>query len=172
MAVGAIWGLAPYPEVSLAKAREKSVGGKAASRRGYGPSESQNRDRSYLCRGRTHTYCKQSGWWNAKHVAQWSSTLETYAFPVLGNMDVNGIDARDVLNVLNPIWSAKPETANVVRQRKGSRLSSITQRPSASAKDLTSLVGAAICKTYWPSRRRFARSSIMLHWIGARCPSS
>jgi integrase len=54
---------------------------------------------------------------NAKHAAQWISTLETYAFPVLGSMEVNAVERRDVLKVLEPIWKTKTETATRVRQR-------------------------------------------------------
>jgi integrase len=58
-------------------------------------------------------------WKNAKHGAQWLSTLETYAFPVIGDTPVDRIDQRDVLKVLGPIWTDKPETARRVRQRLG-----------------------------------------------------
>jgi integrase len=56
-------------------------------------------------------------WRNPKHAAQWASTLATYAFPVFGKIDVRDIDTTLVLNVLDPIWSATPETANRVRGR-------------------------------------------------------
>ena len=60
---------------------------------------------------------KRPGWKNAKHAAQWTSTLESYVFPKLGKMQVAQIETADVLATLTPIWSAKPETANRVRQR-------------------------------------------------------
>ena len=60
---------------------------------------------------------KRSGWKNAKHTAQWSATLETYAFPIIGTRDVATIDTAAVLEVLNPIWSTKHETATRLRQR-------------------------------------------------------
>jgi integrase len=60
---------------------------------------------------------KQPGWRNAKHAAQWTSTLLTYADPILGCLDVNAIDTRHVLSVLRPIWTSKPETASRLRQR-------------------------------------------------------
>ena len=56
-------------------------------------------------------------WKNPKHGAQWLSTLETYAFPVIGNMRVDAITGADVLKVLKPIWSEKQETARRVRSR-------------------------------------------------------
>jgi integrase len=51
------------------------------------------------------------------HKAQWPTTLETYVYPKLGELDVRAIDAQDVLGVLRPIWSTKVETASRVRQR-------------------------------------------------------
>ncbi len=43
---------------------------------------------------------RQSTWTNAKHVAQWTATLEAYAFPVFGDLPVQKIDTPLVLNVL------------------------------------------------------------------------
>lgn len=60
---------------------------------------------------------KKPEWKNAKHAAQWSATLETYAYPFIGDMDVAEIGIHDVLRVLNPIWATKTETASRVRMR-------------------------------------------------------
>jgi integrase len=57
------------------------------------------------------------GWKNAKHAAQWVSTLETYAYPVLGELAVDDIATAHVVRVLQPIWKDKPETASRVRGR-------------------------------------------------------
>jgi len=54
---------------------------------------------------------------NAKHAAQWTSTIETYALPVIGNLMVRDISAHDVLRVVKPLWTAKGETASRVRAR-------------------------------------------------------
>ncbi len=59
----------------------------------------------------------RAGWENAKHAAQWTATLTTHAFPKLGALPVQGIDASLVHDVLAPIWSTKTETATRVRQR-------------------------------------------------------
>ena len=56
-------------------------------------------------------------WKNEKHAAQWLTTLETYAFPRLGNRAVDQIATGDVLKVLSAIWLTKPETARRLRQR-------------------------------------------------------
>jgi integrase len=56
-------------------------------------------------------------WKNAKHTAQWLSSLEAYAFPTLGDIAVSAIDAGAIRDVLVAIWLTKPETARRVRQR-------------------------------------------------------
>jgi integrase len=54
---------------------------------------------------------------NAKHLAQWRSTMETYVFPRIGDRPVSEIASGEVLAVLEPIWHDKPETAKRVLQR-------------------------------------------------------
>jgi len=69
---------------------------------------------------------RQAGWTNPKHAGQWTSTLATYAKPVLGNLRVDRIETDDVLAVLRPIWATKTETASRVRQRVEAVLDSAT----------------------------------------------
>ena len=59
----------------------------------------------------------EAGWKNAKHVAQWRSTLSTYAFPVFGSLPVQAIDTALVCKTLEPIWRSKTETASRLRGR-------------------------------------------------------
>lgn len=54
---------------------------------------------------------------NGKHVADWLSAVERYAFPAVGNRQVQHITEADVLRVVQPIWLEKPETARRVLQR-------------------------------------------------------
>lgn len=54
---------------------------------------------------------------NAKHAAQWLASLEADVFPTLGERPVDSIGAADVLKVLSPIWTTKPETARRLKQR-------------------------------------------------------
>ena len=56
-------------------------------------------------------------WKNAKHAAQWASTIETYAVPVLGEKLMTEITREDVLAVLEPMWEEKTETASRLRGR-------------------------------------------------------
>jgi integrase len=59
----------------------------------------------------------EGGWRNVKHRADWLSSLERYAFPVMGDIRVDLIDAPIVRDILLPIWLDRPETARRVRQR-------------------------------------------------------
>jgi len=56
-------------------------------------------------------------WRNQKHGDQWVATVTNYAFPVIGAMPLADIDTQQVLDVLQPIWSTKTETAVRLRGR-------------------------------------------------------
>jgi integrase len=60
---------------------------------------------------------RRANWRNAKHAAQWNSTLATYAYPILGSIPVGDVDKAMVIKVLRPIWYTKHETADRVRSR-------------------------------------------------------
>jgi integrase len=57
------------------------------------------------------------GWRNAKHRQQWQNTLATYVYPVIAELPVAAISTTHVLQILEPIWKAKAETASRVRGR-------------------------------------------------------
>ena len=59
----------------------------------------------------------KAGWSNDKHAAQWVATLATYASPFIGRYAVTAIETPHILQVLEPIWATKTETATRVRQR-------------------------------------------------------
>ncbi len=70
---------------------------------------------------------REDAWNNAKHRQQWTNTLRTYAFPILGTMPVRDITTADILRVLEPIWREVPETASRVRMRIEAVLSAAKQ---------------------------------------------
>src|SRR5258708_5770564 len=59
----------------------------------------------------------RAGWRNAKHASQWTNTLATYCSPAFGRLSVQAVDVGMVMRVLEPLWTAKPETAHRVRGR-------------------------------------------------------
>ena len=58
-----------------------------------------------------------AAWRNPKHAAQWSSTLDSYANRVFGDLAVADVATAHVLAALEPIWRTKPETASRLRGR-------------------------------------------------------
>jgi len=117
--------LGRYDDLTLAQAAAKAADLRSA-RREAGIDPLQTKHKREEREVGTHTFeavardliaSKRAGWKSAKHAAQWSATLETYAYPVIGSRDVSTIDTAAVLDVLNPIWSTKHETATRLRQR-------------------------------------------------------
>ena len=112
-------GLGGYPAVSLAKARQFADAHRLAVAEGRDPLAEKRRAKMPTFREAAETVhaANLPRWRNGKHTGQWINTLRTYAFPGIGNLRLDRITRRDVLAVLTPIWSAKPETARRVRQR-------------------------------------------------------
>jgi integrase len=121
-------GLGGYPEVSLAEAREKARELRKQVRDGIDPIERKRQDRDALrarqSKAKTFRECaevvianKSREFKNAKHIAQWQSTLAIYAYPLIGDRIAGSITKADIVAVLEPIWQTKNETANRLRGR-------------------------------------------------------
>lgn len=112
-------GLGAYPDVSLAMARERAAAARRLIADGEDPisKRQQAKPKTFKDTALELIESKRPGWKNAKHAAQWSATLDTYAFPKIGQVQVARIETADVIGVLTPIWTQKTETANRVRQR-------------------------------------------------------
>ena len=108
--------------VSLAEAREQALANRKLAREGGNPLQAKREAEAVLtfeeAARKVHALHLPT-WRNVKHGAQFISTLETYAFPVMGKLRVSDVTTADVLAVLSPIWTEKPETAARVRQRIG-----------------------------------------------------
>jgi integrase len=108
--------------VSLAEAREAALANRKVAMSGGDPIRAKREAEAVLsfeeAARKVHALHKPT-WRNPKHAAQFLTTLETYTFPRLGNLRVADVTTADVLAVLTPIWTAKPETAARVRQRIG-----------------------------------------------------
>jgi integrase len=110
-------GLGSLRNVSLAHAREAAATHRQALGAGNHPMPAKtNEDRSFGAYADQYVAAHEASWRNAKHVAQWRMTLTKYAAP-LRPLDVDKIGTEDVLGVLRPIWSTKPETASRLRGR-------------------------------------------------------
>ena len=116
------FGLGSYPCVSLAEARKRFFKASFEVAEGCKPTaywRVTQKPKTTLFKGYALKYIsdKSPEWRNAKHHSQWTSTLEKYAFPVIGNKEVSEIDTNAVLRVLKPIWGDKTETAKRLRGR-------------------------------------------------------
>jgi integrase len=112
-------GLGSYPEVSLADAREKALAGRRLSRGGVDPIAARKKSEGVPTFGKLADEIAgrlAEGFRNEKHKAQWRMTLTVYA-GALRAKPVDKIDTADILDVLRPIWQAKPETASRLRGR-------------------------------------------------------
>jgi len=132
-------GLGGYPAVPLALAREKAREARASIENGIDPIAQRAAARSTLAasRGAEITFedaarqfirAKEVEWKNAKHGQQWTNTLETYAFPVVGKLACGDVALPHVLKILEPIWTTKTETATRLRGRIESVLDWATVR--------------------------------------------
>ena len=108
--------------VTLAEARDQALQNYKLARAGGDPLQAKHEAEAILsfeeAARQVHSLHKPT-WRNPKHAAQFISTLETYTFPRLGKIKVGDVTTSDVLAVLTPIWTTKPETARRVRQRIG-----------------------------------------------------
>jgi len=117
-------GLGRYEQVSLSQARDAARALHLDVRRGIDPTASREPMPAtptsmnlFKDAATEFVASKQVEWKNSKHTDQWSSTLRTYVYPVLGDMCVADIALSHVLEILQPIWIDKTETANRVRGR-------------------------------------------------------
>ena len=54
---------------------------------------------------------KTKQWRNSQHAHQWRQTVDDYAMPVLGKLKLENIGRNEILEVVEPIWMTKSETA-------------------------------------------------------------
>jgi integrase len=109
--------------LTLAEAREKARIGRELARAGISPSAAWRVEEEQIpnFKEAAEQYHSQvsKGWRNGKHGDQWLNTLKSYAFPTLGKLPVDEVDAPAIQRALLPIWLTKGETARRVKQRIG-----------------------------------------------------
>ena len=113
-------GLGSANVVPLATARQKAHQNLVLVSEGIDPIENKKQDKvipKFEEAARIVYEANRPTWRNAKHAAQFITTLETYAFPIIGTMSVKEINSTHVLQILSPIWITKAETAKRLRQR-------------------------------------------------------
>ena len=115
-------GLGSFPVTTLAAAREAALTNKRVVREGGDPLKAKQALLSIPTfeEASLKVYeLNRPTWTNPKHASQFINTLRTYVFPLIGEKKISEIATSDVMAVLTPFWTVKPETARRVRQRIG-----------------------------------------------------
>ncbi len=121
-------GLGSFLVTSLEQARELAGEYRKLRRQGIDPIEARRtaKTQAALTAAKSIPFAKcaenyikahRSGWKSAKYASDWEVTLKTYAEPIIGTLPVQAIDTGLVMNVLEPLWNQKPETATRLRGR-------------------------------------------------------
>ena len=123
-------GLGSFEFVGLAEARQLAsdarrlladgadpIDARVAAEKAAKIAKASAQENTFRAVAERYVSAHEGSWRNPKHRAQWRSTLETYAYPVLGETPVRDIVTDDVLRVLRPIWTKKLETASRLRGR-------------------------------------------------------
>lgn len=132
-------GLGGFPDVTLARARELAREAREKVSTGVDPIDEKKTARRTLAASRAkdvtfrtcaekHIAAHKSSWKNEKHEGQWERTLETYAYPLIGDMWVRDVGLQHVMQIIEPIWHTKTETANRLRGRIEAVLDSATTK--------------------------------------------
>lgn len=125
-------GAAGQGEMSLADARDEAAALRRKVKAGIDPLEERARDaaealaaaQAAKVAGTTfrdvaaaYVAANEDSWRNPKHRQQWRNTLDTYVYPVIGDLPVGEVETAHVLTILEPIWKGKAETASRIRGR-------------------------------------------------------
>jgi integrase len=118
--------------VSLATARDLASALRLKVKAGIDPLDERQRDATealaaaqaaqiagitFRAVAEAYIGANEGSWRNDKHRQQWSNTLASYVYPVVGDLPVADVSTAHVLNILEPIWQEKPETASRIRGR-------------------------------------------------------
>jgi integrase len=121
-------GLGPLRDCSLDDARQRATRARQQLWNGVDPVDARRADRAALIlqdakrisfADAAQQYFNDNAvkWTNAEHRRQFLSSLEQYAFPIIGKLPVADVDTGLVLKVIDPLWKAKTVTADRVRNR-------------------------------------------------------
>lgn len=138
----------PYPDITLAEARERRDEARRLLRQGVDPIAEKQREAKAAKLEESHSFESVAREWHELNKGRWTEvhqadvlrSLERDVFPTLGKVPIGGIEAHDVLDMLRKIEKrGSIETAKRIRQRiSGVFLLAISKRIARDnpAKDL------------------------------------
>ena len=146
-------GLGAYPIINLAEAREQALHNRRVVAQGGDPRDKPRSVPNFIEAVDSVIEIHAKVWKNGgKSERQWRASLNTYVLPELGDRPVNQIQPRDVMRVLLPIWSTKPETARRVRQRIGAVMKWAVAQGYRTDNPAGDAIGAALPSNSAPQR--------------------
>lgn len=121
-------GLGGFPDVTLAQARDKARENKALIDQGINPVEQKRAVKRAIVAAQLSTVTfskaahdfiamKEKEFRNPRQSAQWTSSLNEYAMPYIGDVPVREISLSHIKAVLDPIWHTKTPTAKNIQGR-------------------------------------------------------
>jgi len=120
-------GLGGWPTTSLTEAKEKAICNRAEVLTGGNPIKSKCalrliKKRKYLAPSFAQVQTEtldglKASWRNPKTSKNWKEGMDKYVAPFIGNMPIDEITSEDVLKILVPLWTEKPNLARKTRQR-------------------------------------------------------
>ena len=117
-------GLGSLKDVSLAEARDQATDYRRQARKGIDPRTERDKLKApdqevmtFQKAAELFIASKGDGWKNKKHAQQWTNTLKTYAYPLIGDLPCSDVTTEHIVDILKPIWSTKNETATRIRGR-------------------------------------------------------
>lgn len=116
-------GLGSAGVVGLAEARELARDTRKTARQGGDPLAERKRAKgipTFAEAAKQVHAALLPTWRNRKHAETWLATVDSYAVPHIGTRPIGEVTSADILDVLAPIWTEKPETAKRLKQRLGS----------------------------------------------------
>ena len=119
-------GLGGYPAVGVAAARAKAIKNRAKALDGIDPRGERRQRRPVEVASAAPTFedaaaatfaVHQARWRSDKTRRAWDQHMGRYVLPVLGSKPIDKIGRRDVLAVLEPIWTTKPAIAKAIKTK-------------------------------------------------------
>ncbi len=116
-------GLGGWPVVSLQEARERAFENRRAVAHGRDPLAEKKQAiqessvPTFKAVARKYYEENLPRWKPGRHTERWMQVVEKYAFPVFGDVPVDRVGREDVLRMLTPIWTSKPEYAGGKEER-------------------------------------------------------
>ena len=112
-------GLGTVPVIGLAEARERAFANRVAVAHGGNPlAEKRRANAPTFAEAAERTLEATRARWRTggKTEKIWRQVLSQRALPAFGDRPVDTMTREDVLRIVSPIWSSKPEVARRLRQ--------------------------------------------------------